>query len=149
MKKWPVLAVAVIAVFAANGHHMVPSADGVTVASGSESAFIRGVLADLGAPATSANMTSLASWLPHEGTAAAYNPMASTLPEPGSTVFNSDGVQNYVSASQGAQATAATLANGRYPLIVAALRSGAGLCGDPSLAGEFLTWSGGGYSGVC
>jgi len=131
------------------GLHAAASLHSVPVTGAGEDSFIRAVLADLGAPDTQADVTSLASWFPHEGTAAAYNPMASTLPEPGSTVFNYDGVQNYVSASQGAHATAATLANGDYPLIVAALRSGAGLCGNSSLAGEFLTWSGNGYPGVC
>ncbi len=125
----------------------------VQVTSGSESAFIAAVLADLGAPATQANVSSLASWFPHEfpswPPAAANNPMASTMPEPGAAVFNGAGVRNYVSATQGAQATAATLADGNYPRIVADLKSGRGLCGDPSLAAEFLIWSGGGYSGVC
>ena len=152
-----VAAVIVVAVAAGPGHKAASKAvhdagaglRSVPVASGSQASFIDAVLADLGVPATQPDVTSLASWFPHEGTAAANNPMATTLPEPGSTVFNYDGVQNYVSASQGAEATAATLANGRYPLIVAALRSGNGLCGNPSLAGEFLTWSGGGYSEVC
>jgi hypothetical protein len=154
--------IVIVAAGAASGHKAVAGAvhDGatrvaaagvgpVTVASGSQPAFIRAVLADLGAPDTQADVTSLASWFPHEGTAAENNPMASTMPEPGATIFNYDGVRNYVSPSQGAQATAATLDDGDYPLIVAALRSGAGLCGNPSLAGEFLTWSGGGYSEVC
>ena len=121
----------------------------IAVTSPSKTAFIRAVLADLRAPATPANIKSLASWFPHENTAAKNNPMASTLREPGSTTFNSVGVQNYVSATQGAQATAATLDNGHYPGIVADLKSGRGLCGDSSLAGEFLTWSGNGYSSVC
>jgi hypothetical protein len=121
----------------------------VSVTSSTETAFIKAVLADLGAPASKADVMSLASWLPHEGTVAAYNPMASTMREPGSTTFNYDGVQNYVSATQGASATAATLADGWYPLIVEALRSGRGLCDSPSLADEFLKWSGGGYSAVC
>lgn len=150
--------VVVVAVAAASGSHKAVAGavrhagagvHAVTVSSGSQDSFIRAVLADLGAPATQADITSLASWFPHEGTAAANNPMASTMPEPGATVFNYDGVRNYVSPSQGAEATAATLDNGYYPLIVAALRSGAGLCGNSSLAGEFLTWSGNGYSGVC
>jgi hypothetical protein len=122
---------------------------GVPVTPGSQTAFIAAVLADLGAPDTQADRYSLAAWFPHEGTAARFNPMASTMPEPGATIFNSIGVRNYVSARQGAQATAATLADGAYPLILAALRSGRGLCGDPSLAHEFLVWSGDGYSGVC
>jgi hypothetical protein len=149
VKKWLVLAAAG-AVFYVAGQQVTGA---VPVAGGGERAFIGTVLAGLGAPATGADVSSLAAWFPHEfpswPPAAAYNPMASEMPEPGSTAFNSAGVQNYVSATQGAQATAATLADGRYPRIVAALKSGRGLCGDSSLAAEFLTWSGGGYSGVC
>ena len=153
--KLAVLGIAAVAYFYAGGQHAVTAASGtgVHVTSGSETAFIRATLADLGAPATQADIGSLASWFPHEfpswPPSATDNPMASTMPEPGATVFNSDKVRNYVSATQGAQATAATLADGDYPGIVAALRSGSGLCGDSSLAGEFLTWSGDGYSGVC
>jgi hypothetical protein len=127
------------------------------VTSGSETAFIGAVLADLGAPDTAADVTSLADWFPHEWPQwppeAANDPLDSILPAPGSTDFNTfDGnlhVQNYPTAAEGAQATAQTLANGYYPQILAALKSGAGLCGNPNLAAEFDTWSGGGYSGVC
>jgi type II secretory pathway pseudopilin PulG len=120
----------------------------VHVTSASRKAFIRAVLADLGAPKTAANISSLEAWFPHENTTAVNNPMASTMLEPGSTTFNSAGVQNYVSPSEGAHATAATLDDGYYPQIVKALRAGTGLCGD-SFAGELLTWSGNGYSEVC
>lgn len=156
LRKWPVLAMAGVVLYVSSQHGGTGTgvtAGAVRVTSGSENAFIRATLADLGAPATQANITSLASWFPHEFPSwppgAVNNPMASTMPAPGATVFNSVGVRNYVSATQGAKATAATLANGHYPGIVAALRSGRGLCGNPSLAGEFLTWSGNGYSGVC
>jgi hypothetical protein len=138
---------------AAAVHHAAASAGAVPVTSGSETAFITATLADIGAPATQANITSLADWFPHEfpswPPAAANNPMATTMPEPGDSIFNYDGVRNYPTASEGAQATAAALEDGYYPGIVAALRSGAGLCGRTDLAGEFLTWSGNGYSGVC
>lgn len=154
MKKWPVIAVAAAVVFV--GHHSIVPSGGistVSVASGSESAFIGAVLADLGAPATQANVASLASWFPHEFTTwpppAQDNPMATKMREPGSWDYLSNGVQSFPDATVGAQATAATLDDGYYPGIVAALRSGRGLCGDTSLAGEFLTWSGGGYSAVC
>jgi hypothetical protein len=56
-------------------------------------------------------------------------------------------VQGYPTASEGAQATALTLEGG-YPLIVAALRSGAGICGG-GFASELGRWSGGGYQEVC
>ena len=125
----------------------------VHVAGGSETAFITAVLADLGAPGSQANITSLVSWFPHEFSSwppgAAWNPMASTMQMPGSATYNSAGVQDYASAAEGAQATALTLADGYYPLIVARLRSGRGLCGDTAIAAELLTWSGNGYSGVC
>jgi len=132
----------------------------VPVASASEAAFFRAVLTDMSAPKTSGNLASLESWYPHEWPSwppgAQYNPLDSTLVTPGSWTFNSfpcgNGgtchVENYPTRAEGAQATAQTLLNG-YPGIVADLRSGKGFCGDTSLAAEFLTWSGDGYSGVC
>lgn len=125
------------------------------VTSGSETAFWRALLADLGAPATQANLASLDAWLPHEEpwpSLAQWNPLDSILREPGSWDFNSFGdglhVQSYPDASEGAEADAATLANGNYPLIAAALRAGTGLCGY-GFAAEFSTWSDGGYEEVC
>ena len=119
-----------------------------------EAGFFTAALADMGAPATAANLSSLAAWAAHEGCwgcVGGWNPLDTTLYEPGATNFNTfDGnlhVRNYLNAAEGAQATAATIAG--YPLITAALRSGAGLCGNPSLAGEFGSWSGDGYGGVC
>jgi len=134
-------------------HHQGHAPATAVVVTGGETAFITAVLADLGAPDTQADAGSLAAWFPHEYPSwppwADDNPMSSTLPMPGSWAYNAAGVQNYPSAAEGARATALTLEDGYYPDIVAALRSGGGLCGDSSLAGEFLTWSGGGYQGVC
>ena len=125
-----------------------------------ETAFIKAVLADLRAPATGANVASVTAWVRHETSwppVAASNPLDSTLPEPGSTIFNTivlaDGgvihVQNYPDAAEGAAATAATIANGHYPRIIADLTGGTGLCGDTTAAADFATWSGNGYSAVC
>lgn len=125
-----------------------------------EAAFIGAVLTDLHAPATDANVASVEAWVRHETSwppVAANNPLNSTLPEPGSTVFNtitlaSGGVihvQNYPDAAEGAAATAATIANGNYPHITAGLAGGTGLCGDTAAAADFSTWSGNGYSAVC
>jgi hypothetical protein len=126
---------------------------GAPVTSASETAFIRAVLKDTDAPRTSANINSLASWFTREFSSwpprAENNPMATAEPEPGDTIYNYDGVRNYPTAREGAEATAQALEDGYYPGIVAALRSGKGLCGRTDLAGEFLTWSGQGYSGVC
>lgn len=127
----------------------------VPVAGGSEAAFTGAVLADLGAPDDQADAGSLAAWFLHEYPAwppgAANNALDTTLPMPGSWNYNTfDGdlhVQAYPTASEGAQATALTLEGG-YPLIVSALRSGAGICGD-GFASELGAWSGDGYQEVC
>lgn len=137
-------------------HRAAPAAvHAAPVASGSENAFIAAVLADLGAPDTDADQRSMAGWGAREGCwgcVGTNNQWDSTLPQPGSWNWNTfDGdlhVQGYPTASEGARATALTLQGG-YPLIVAALKSGGGLCGNPNLDAEFLTWSGDGYSGVC
>ena len=124
------------------------------VDSGSKTAFIAAVLADIGAPDSSADQQSMAAWGAREGCwgcVGANNQWDSTLAMPGSTDFNTfDGdlhVRNYPTASEGAEATALTLEGG-YSLIVAALRSGAGICGG-GFASEFGRWSGGGYTEVC
>jgi len=130
-----------------------PAHAAAAVSGSGEAAFWAAVLADLGAPATAANTASLTAWAAHEGpwgSVGENDPLDTTLPMPGSWNFNSFGglhVQSYPSASEGAQATALTLEGG-YPLITAALRSGAGLCGG-GLAGEFGEWSGNGYWRVC
>jgi hypothetical protein len=123
------------------------------VTRGSEAAFYTAALTDLGAPATTANISSLAAWGAREGCwgcVGRYNQLDSTLYEPGATAFNTFSgslhVWNYPDAAEGAQATAATISG--YPGITAALRSGGGLCGG-SLAAEFSRWSGGGYQEVC
>ena len=140
-------------VTAGHRHSPAPASPRRTSAGPGEAGFINAVLADLGAPATTANVSSLAAWGSREGCwgcVGANNQFDSTLYEPGATAFNTFGgglhVWNYPSAAVGAQATAATI--GGYPMITASLRSGAGLCGT-SLTGEFLTWSGGGYGKVC
>jgi hypothetical protein len=103
----------------------------------------------LGAPDDIANVDSMAAWIQHETPwppVASYNPMNTTLPEPGSTCFNSVCVRNYAGWPQGIAATAATLTEG-YPEIVSALQSGSGICGVAP--DEFSKWSDGGYSAVC
>lgn len=162
-----IVAVAVLAAASAGSHAIArhpaqehATATGVTaasapVASGSETAFWQAMLADLGAPASQANLSGLDAWRPREQpwpSLAQWNPLDSILPMPGSWAFNTfDGslhVQNYPTAAEGAEADALTLDGGNYPLIVAALRSGNGICGG-GFASEFATWSGDGYTEVC
>lgn len=124
-------------------------------ANSSENAFWKAVLASLGAPATQANINSLNAWAqkesiwpggPNKG--GLYNPLNTTLSQPGATNYNSVGVKNFVSPASGVVATVQTLLGG-YPAIVSALKSGQGLCGDGAASAEFSKWSGGGYSSVC
>lgn len=128
-----------------NGASTVTSSSGST----SNSAFAAALLTAMGAPQSTQNLSSLNGWFSREGTKAAFNPLATTQLESGSTQFNSAGVQNYTSQAQGVAATVATLENGRYPAIVMALQAGQGLAaGNGQVQSELMTWSGGGYSSV-
>lgn len=71
-----------------------------------------GLLGQLEAPDCDNNHIVVIAWLANEGTAARYNPLATTYELPGSTDFNSTGVQNYASLSQGNKATRLTLKSG-------------------------------------
>ncbi len=89
--------------------------------------FARRLLRRLDAPATHHNLVALVTWMQAEGSDAAFNPLATTRRMPGSSDFNSAGVQNYASAHDGVEATAATLheVGHGYRRIVVALRSSA------------------------
>lgn len=116
----------------------------------SEDEWVTALLKSLNAPVTAANKKSLAQWIVRETPwppVASFNPMNTTYNMPGATNFNSVGVKNYANEQQGMQATVLTLQGG-YPRIVAALKSGNGLCGQ-GLGAEFAKWSGGGYTQVC
>jgi hypothetical protein len=123
---------------------------GSAPASGSETSFYTAVLQDLGAPVTNANLMSMYAWGRHEEPGFppqnvggnAWNPL---------NIKNvlTGGFAQYSSASDGASKTAGFMLANNYGNIVAALRSGKGLCGNPSIAAELSAWSGGGYSSVC
>lgn len=81
-----------------------------------------GAPSDPGTDAGKRNISFLEAWKKAEGTAAAYNPLATTLTAPGSSDFNTTGVQNYATANDGIAATAKTLLAG-YPHIVGTLRA--------------------------
>jgi hypothetical protein len=79
-----------------------------------------------------------------ENTRARNNPLATTLKVPGSTPFNTAGVQDYTSREVGVEATANTLALPYYSPILAMLRRD--VFDSASLDGALRTWSGdGGY----
>lgn len=121
-----------------------------TPAGPDETSWINAFLQSIGAPATTANVSSISSWIAHEGpygTQGQNNPLNTTESEPGATSFDGLAVKDYPSPAEGIQATAATIEGGNYGDILMALRSGNGLCGR-SWQG-LATWSDNGYSQVC
>lgn len=108
----------------------------------------KSVLEWLQFPATSDNVEFLDEWQKYEGGTAAYNPLNTTLEMPGSTEYNSAGVQEYQSAEQGAEATVSTLKNGYYPDVLAALKSGAPLQYEnrSALIADIRTWGTTGFA---
>jgi hypothetical protein len=118
----PSLAVGVPSGGAAPGY--IPPAG----ASGSKGDWAGQLLGALGMPATAANVAAVVAWENAEGggfgNVAAFNPLNTTQPEPGSHAINGVGVQAYTSWGQGLQATVTTLNNGNYGHILAALRAG-------------------------
>jgi hypothetical protein len=131
-----------------------------TPAGSSEVDWVKTLLTALNAPQTNANINSLIAWINVEspwnssspdGALYTNNPLNTTQPASGATSINSDGVKKYTTAAEGIAATVATII--QYPQILAALRSGKGLCGS-SLASSFAKWSGKsatnpGYTSVC
>ncbi len=109
------------------------------------------LLQQMGAPVTKSNLQFIIAWAHEEGgnwnNAAHFNPLNTTLDQPGATSMNSVGVKAYTSWDQGVGATAATLHNGRYNDIVAALQGGNAAQTAVSAA-SLRTWSGGGYGTI-
>jgi hypothetical protein len=88
--------------------------------------FAHDLLTRLGLPQTPDNLRALVAWQNAEGTAAAFNPLATTRSsgQPGESQFNAVGVKNFASYDAGLQTTIAALQNGLYGPILAALQQG-------------------------
>ncbi len=109
---------------ASAGYHPVSGAAGAY----SPSSWAQALLGYLGMPRTGQNVTAITSWELAEGgnwfNSARYNPLDTTMPEPGATSMNSVGVKAYTSWAEGFTATVATLRNGLYGPILSALQKG-------------------------
>ena len=66
-------------------------------------------LQQIGAPSCDDNLIVATAWQVNEYTAAAWNPLATTLDMPGATLYNSAGVKNYPSLWDGLEASQLTL----------------------------------------
>ena len=130
---------------------------GTTPASGSETSFYSAMLQNLGAPANSANLMSCYAWGRHEEPGFPPQNVGGFAWNPLNIKGSGGGFAQYPSATAGAAATAQFLLSNNYGNIVAAFRSGKGLCGNPSVASDLSRWSGGGgavppsqgYASVC
>lgn len=74
--------------------------------------FAADLLTNLAVPVSATNIAALQAWASGEGSTAAFNPLDTTLAEPGSTPFNGNGgdpVENYPDYRTGLLATVTTL----------------------------------------
>ena len=96
---------------------------GMTIGYGE---WARLLLVALGAPVIRDNLVAVVSWEAAEGTPATWNPLATTINMPDSTIYNSHGVRNYRSKEQGIEASVMTLRRPGhgYEDIVTSLRAG-------------------------
>jgi hypothetical protein len=69
-------------------------------------------LREMRVPRCSENKVVVVAWEVNEGTAAVWNPLATTYDMPGATKYNSHGVRNYVSFGQGTDASRLTIERG-------------------------------------
>jgi len=69
-------------------------------------------LQQIGAPSCDDNLVVVTAWQVNEYTAAVWNPLATTLDMPGSTLYNTAGVKNYTTLWQGLDASQLTLEKG-------------------------------------
>jgi hypothetical protein len=88
------------------------------------------ILQALGAPVNPQTIGDLDLWQRYEGgstlNAASYNPLDTTLREPGSSAMNSVGVQAFPNWQEGLAATVSTLKQNNMAGILRALQSGGG-----------------------
>lgn len=82
------------------------------------------LLSRLGMPRTAENVKAIVAWQQAEGTRARFNPLATCQGYPNATQFNSVGVKNYATYTDGLVATIKALRNGRYGNVLAALQRG-------------------------
>ena len=132
-RKFVATAVAAGVLLAAAHGHTPPAAVTASTVSPSgnsytPSSWAGALLSAGGWPQTSCNLAAVTAWEQAEGgnwhNGAAFNPLDTTQPEPGSWGINSVNAQAYPSWRAGFTATLTTLGNGNYGPILAALRSG-------------------------
>ncbi len=104
----------------------VPTSSGKLNRAGVDSVqWARDFLTKLNMPITSENVRAITAWEQAEGTAAHFNPLATTQSGyAGETQFNRVGVKNYAAYQDGIDANVRAITNGRYTNILSALQAG-------------------------
>jgi murein DD-endopeptidase MepM/ murein hydrolase activator NlpD len=103
---------------------------GTILGTGSQQAWAKDFLKQMGDPVTTQNVKAMTTWMAYEGgqwkNTAHYNPLNTTLSQPGATDINGAGVKSYTSYSQGLSANVNTLNENQrgYAAIRAALLKG-------------------------
>jgi cell wall-associated NlpC family hydrolase len=103
-------------------------------------AFFTDVLQALQLPASAGNLDALYAVAQFEGANDRYNPLNSVVPEPGSTPFNSAGVQRYLSFDSGVQGTVDLLRGAPWNGVRAALAADSGTAAVLAAFTEAYTW---------
>ena len=101
-------------------------------------------LRTMGAPGCHDNMVAAVAWQVAEFTQANWNPLATTYPMPGSTLYNYAGVRNYTSLGQGLSATRLTIQQGSHGY--GAIEAGLSACANPMTTARAINasdWCGG------
>src|SRR6266566_1191088 len=134
-----------------------PTVEYQTPTGRNELAWSEAILRAFGDPLTTANIVSVGYWMENEGGHPPYGIVGANNPinvsEPGydGTPIQNEGggyfLYSYPTVTDGIHAIVAYLNRPNYVGILAALKAGLGLS-SPSLASEFLVYSGNGYSTV-
>ncbi|WP_375489851.1 hypothetical protein [uncultured Jatrophihabitans sp.] len=106
-------------------------------------AYFGAVLTRMHLPVTQANLDALYAVENREGDNNRYNPLNVVQREPGSSAYNSIGVQRYADFATGVAGTAKLLSNGHWKRVRSALRGGHSTHAVLAAFSSAYTWSGG------
>jgi murein DD-endopeptidase MepM/ murein hydrolase activator NlpD len=108
--------------------------------------FSRALLAALGDPNSGPNVQAINAWQAAEGGFVHLNPLNTTQPAAGATIWNSVGVRTYPDWKTAIRATVQTLKNGQYRGVLAALKGGNNAAAVAHAVGA-SPWGTGDFSG--
>lgn len=106
----------------------VPASAGSQSPAPGSAAWASAFLSAIPEPQTACDLAAIEAWEAAEGGGvtnnAAYNPLNTTQPEPGSWAINGKNVQAYPSSQEGLDANVTAITNGLYGGVLSALQAG-------------------------